>query len=361
MLFRSDALVLTPRVCGICGTAHLYSAVLALEHVWRLPVPPNDTRIRNLCLMAEGIQNDLRQTFLFFAPDLCNSRYVDEVWYEQIAAAFEPMRGEVWRETLAITRRAVEIVAQFGGQWPHSSYMVPGGVTLPPSMRRLVAARAVLDEVRRWYETRVVGMSLDDWMALADAEAWEAALEVSPHGASALGLMSRCARALGLDRTAAGVGDMISVGAWCEPEAWSPTAEARILPAGFYDGETGEVRPFDQAQVAEHVRHSWFRHYDGGRHPWQGETVPNYQPTSDRYTWAKAPRYADRVVQTGPLAELLIAGENVEAELLAQVATSGHLRPIHRPIFGPHTGQIRGLRGLLKNMRNPEEKQRFLA
>mgnify|MGYP003344028652 CR=1 FL=1 len=108
-----DALVLTPRVCGICGTAHLYSAVLALEHVWRLPVPPNATRIRNLCLMAEGLQNDLRQTFLFFAPDLCNPRYVDEVWYEQIAAAFEPMRGEVWRETLAITRRAVEIVAQF--------------------------------------------------------------------------------------------------------------------------------------------------------------------------------------------------------------------------------------------------------
>ncbi|MES9936141.1 MAG: nickel-dependent hydrogenase large subunit [Sedimenticola sp.] len=27
-----DALVITPRICGICGTAHLYSAVLALEH-----------------------------------------------------------------------------------------------------------------------------------------------------------------------------------------------------------------------------------------------------------------------------------------------------------------------------------------
>jgi len=73
-----DAMVITPRVCGICGTAHLYSAVLALEHAWQIPAPPNATRIRNLCLIAEGIQNDLRQTFLFFTPDFCNPRYQDQ-------------------------------------------------------------------------------------------------------------------------------------------------------------------------------------------------------------------------------------------------------------------------------------------
>lgn len=41
-----DALVLTPRVCGICGTAHLFAAVTALEHLAATPVPPNATRIR---------------------------------------------------------------------------------------------------------------------------------------------------------------------------------------------------------------------------------------------------------------------------------------------------------------------------
>ncbi|WP_300442634.1 hypothetical protein [Zoogloea sp.] len=33
-----DGLVITPRVCGICGTAHLYTAALALERLARLPV-----------------------------------------------------------------------------------------------------------------------------------------------------------------------------------------------------------------------------------------------------------------------------------------------------------------------------------
>jgi Ni,Fe-hydrogenase I large subunit len=36
----------------------------------------------------------------------------------------------------------------------------------------------------------------------------------------------------------------------------------------------------------------------------EGETMPDHQPGTDRYTWAKAPRYGDKVVQTGPLAEL---------------------------------------------------------
>ncbi|MCK6372962.1 MAG: nickel-dependent hydrogenase large subunit [Zoogloea sp.] len=70
-----DGLVITPRVCGICGTAHLYTAALALERLAQLPVPPQATLIRNLCLMAENVQSDLRQSFLFFTPDFIHPRY----------------------------------------------------------------------------------------------------------------------------------------------------------------------------------------------------------------------------------------------------------------------------------------------
>jgi hydrogenase large subunit len=325
-----DAMVITPRVCGICGTAHLYSAVLALEHIWRTPVPPNATRIRNLCLMAEGIQNDLRQTFLFFAPDFCNPRYLDEPWFEPLMAAFEPFKGSIYRETFAATRRVVEIVAQFGGQWPHSSYMMPGGVTTPADLRRILACRAALDDAQRWYEQRIIGAALDDWLGLENADAYFAWLDTPAHANSALGMLSRCTRALGLHRLAAGTNHMLSYGSWCDPERWSASAEARLLPSGYYDGDADVVRPLDQNQIAEHVRHSWFRPYEGGRHPWQGETIPNFQPTSDRYTWAKAPRYGDKVAQTGPLAELLIAGDTLISSLYAAEGGSAWLRQFSR-------------------------------
>ena len=53
----SDALVIAPRICGICSTSQLYAATSALETAWR-PIAPNGTRIRNLCLMAESVMSD---------------------------------------------------------------------------------------------------------------------------------------------------------------------------------------------------------------------------------------------------------------------------------------------------------------
>lgn len=321
-----DSLVITPRVCGICGTAHLYSAVLALEQIWQVPVPPNAVRIRNLCLIAEGIQNDLRQTFLFFAPDFCNPRYRDRAWFAELTERFEPFRGSIYRQTLAQSRKAVEIVAQFGGQWPHSSYMLPGGVTIPPDLRRILACRAVLDDIQHWYEQVIVGAPLDEWLALDSADAYFEWLETPAHADSALGLLSRCARSLGLHGMAAGTRHMLSFGAWCDPQQ----ASGRLLRGGFYDGDSATQSPFDQQLVNEHVRHSWFRPYPGGRHPLNGETVPDFQPNSDRYTWAKAPRYGDKAVQTGPLAELLIGGDALIRSLHAAEGGNAWLRQFAR-------------------------------
>ena len=50
----TDSVVMTPRVCGICGTAHMYRAVTALERMWNVEVPLIATRVRDLCLMAES-------------------------------------------------------------------------------------------------------------------------------------------------------------------------------------------------------------------------------------------------------------------------------------------------------------------
>ena len=58
-----DGLVITPRVCGICGTSHLTSASRALDMIAGVTPPPNAVRIRNLALMAEHLQNDMRHAF----------------------------------------------------------------------------------------------------------------------------------------------------------------------------------------------------------------------------------------------------------------------------------------------------------
>src|SRR5574343_1065378 len=315
-----DALVMTPRVCGICGTAHLYAATLALEQLGGVTPPPHAVHVRNLCLMAETLQSDLRQTFLFFTPDFCNALYADHPLAGELQAAFAPLKGSVVKSCLRATRELIGMVAVFGGQWPHSTYMLPGGISQPANARRLADARSIHADIHSWFEETVLGGDLDTWLAIDRAEAlfnWP--------DRGALGLFNRFSRDIGLQKLGAGTTHLISYGVNHRPDGLGSE-----LPAGFFNGESGQVQPLDHLQINEHVRHSWFLPYEGGRHPWHGETIPDHQPGTDRYTWAKAPRYGDKVVQTGPLAELRIAADPLIADLLAREGDNTWLRQFAR-------------------------------
>src|SRR3954452_572063 len=102
----ADALVIAPRICGICTTSQLYAAASALETAYGSPIAPNGTRIRNLCLMAESVMSDARHTFLMFAPDFCNRAYSDHPLFSEMIELFEPpFRGRITRETVEHTKR----------------------------------------------------------------------------------------------------------------------------------------------------------------------------------------------------------------------------------------------------------------
>lgn len=328
-----DSLVITPRICGICGTAQLNAAVLALEHIGRIPVPPTAIRIRNLCLMAETAQSDLRQSFMFFTADFCHPKYINQPLYEKARAAFLPFKGWVHRGALEHSRHIVEIIALFGGQWPHSSYMLPGGVTTPASNRHIIDSLSILNKLTRWFEQAIIGTDLDAWLALQSAGeffTWLTAKDA--HADSAIGLFTLMSRDIGLQHAGFGTPHMISYGAYDDPGdagTFSPHRK-HLFSAGFLNGDTGGIEPFEQAEITEHVRYSWFQPYPGGRHPFQGQTIPDYQPHSDRYTWCKAPRYQNKVVQTGPLADALIDGEPLIHSLYQAEGGNAWLRQFAR-------------------------------
>ena len=167
----ADALVITPRICGICSTSHLYAATSALEMAYATPIAPNGTRIRNLCLMAESLMSDARHTFLMFAPDLCNAAYADHPLYEQVCKLFAaPFRGRIARETVEHSNRILQVVICFGGQWPHSTYMMPGGVTCPLDAARLRECLGAVEFYRAWYERSILGCATERWLALRNVE-----------------------------------------------------------------------------------------------------------------------------------------------------------------------------------------------
>jgi len=155
-----DGLVITPRICGICSTSHLNAAAKALDQFYGVQVPDNAKRIRNITLMVEHLQNDVRHAFVMFAADFTNPVYVGQALYDEAVGRYAPLKGNTTIQAIRETQKIIAIIAILGGQWPHSSFMVPGGVVCMPSANDLTQCLFLLKNFRKWFENRVLGCSL---------------------------------------------------------------------------------------------------------------------------------------------------------------------------------------------------------
>jgi len=329
-----DGLVITPRICGICSTSHLTAAAKALDSICNIEPPPNAVRIRNLALMTEHIQSDMRHAFLMFMADFVNSAYKDLPMYDEAVKRYAPLKGETVVDVVNQSRAVLEIVAIVGGQWPHSSYMVPGGIATTPSSNDFLQCRFLLDRYREWYERRVLGCGIDLWRNVKSSEDLETWLTQSPsHSDSELGFFIRYARAIGLDKIGHGPGNFISYGQLDLPEdtrVHSRNSRGKhLIPGGF--ARITATQPFYQKHVTEHVAHSWYENYEGGKHPFEGKTVP--YATGDeggKYSWIKAPRYKGFPAETGPLAEMIVSENPLFVDLVEKQGPNVFVRELAR-------------------------------
>jgi hydrogenase large subunit len=283
--------------------------------------------------MAEEAQSDLRHAFLMFAVDFANPIYRDSPLFDEAVRRYEPLQGETALEVIRQTKRIVEIVAILGGQWPHSSYMVPGGTTSIPSAADLLQCRHVLSRHRQWYEQRILGCSLDRWLAVGScAELQQWLCEDPAHRDSDLGFFIRFALAHGLEQIGRGPGNFLCAGALPLPQGTDVRgrhSDDHLLPAGFI--HAGTTSDFSSERVLEHVAYSWFEDYEGGLHPFDGRTRPYATGREGKqYSWSKAPRYQGLPAETGPLAELLVAGHPLFVDLVDRQGPSVFVRQLAR-------------------------------
>ena len=281
-------LIVTPRICGICGGSHLFKAVYALDTAWRTQVPHNATLIRNIAQACETLQSIPRWFYALFAIDLINKNYAKAQDYDEAVRRFAPFVGTSYEP----------------------------GVTLSEVTRSI----AILDYwADAWLEKQWLGGSVDRWLenkTWNDVLAWVE--ESDEHYNSDCGFFIRYAQEIGLDKFGQGAGAFLATGTYFNPAEYEfPTIEGRndalINRAGVYDGQ--EFHDFDQAKVREDHTHSFFRG-SGSLHPFDGVTEP-VDPADGRkdgkYSWAKSPRYdipgKGRIpLEAGPLSRQVIAG-----------------------------------------------------
>ncbi|SFE49721.1 hydrogenase large subunit [Thermoflexibacter ruber] len=329
-----SGLIVTPRICGICGGSHLYCASSALDTAWKTQLPPNALLLRAIGQATETIQSIPRWFYAIFATDMANKKFANKPLYQEVAKRFSAYVGTSFQTGVVASGRPVEVYALFGGQWPHSSYMIPGGVMCAPTLKDITRAHAIMNQFRNdWLEKVWLGCSIERYLQIKswdDMMAWVEENESQRN--SDLGLFIRAGLQFGLDKFGQGVGKFLAYGTYLHKDKYNrPTIEGRnealISSSGFFDGKNYHV--FDHKQVMEHVKHSWYADVPAS-HPWD-EPMPTPLPSQNlmetkfdgKYSWAKAPRYMGYSAEAGPLARVVMN---------ANPANKSH--QIQDPLFG---------------------------
>ena len=307
-----DALVITPRICGICSGSHGVAAAKALAQAQDAEMPENGFYMKNLILGIEVVMSHLSHFYLLFAPDLASPRYEKISVYESVNKRFAAMSGSSVELALKARQSALEIMGLVGGKWPNSLAIQPTGTTSTMNLSTLTRAIGILKEFQDFLEKRFLGCPLSEWLDIDGFDKLLQWQEKGSHNESDLGLFLTMCLESGLDRIGRGPNRYMSYGAYDLPDG------STWLPSGYFDGR---LQVFDQTHIEEHIGTSFFRDAVEARHPLDGVTVPLAEK-SGAYSWAKAPRYEGKTVEVGPLARMIIADDPLLTDMMRQMDSS---------------------------------------
>ena len=132
-----DALVINPRVCGICGHAQLIATVKALESCYgNIEISKKAEIIREITLNFEIIQNHFKWFYLTVMPLLGYREY--------LLKATSP------------SQLMAKGIATVAGQYPHTSYAIVGGVVSDIGYMDLIKIESYIDKTLKFFEENLV-------------------------------------------------------------------------------------------------------------------------------------------------------------------------------------------------------------
>ena len=310
-----DAWAFAQRICGVCTLVHGMASIRAVENALNYSIPPNAQLIRNVMIAAQYVHDHVMHFYHLHAldwVDVVSALKADPKATSDLAQSlshypksspgyFSDMQTKLknfvesgqlgifaqgywghpayklppeanlmavahYLEALAWQRDAAKILAIFGGKNPHPNFLV-GGVPCPIdlnsdsalNMKRFSQIQEIITMMRDFVDQVYV----PDTLAIAGFyKDWGSQGE--------------------------GLGNFMTYGDFPEKEIGDPSTF--LIPRGvILNHDLSTIHEVDlnaSEQIQEFIAHSWLKYQNAdkseGRHPFEGETVPDYQPDSDR-------------------------------------------------------------------------------
>ena len=341
-----DAHHFTQRFCGVCTTVHSMASIRAVEDALRIQIPDNARLIRNLIMATQNIQDHVIHFYHLHAldwVDITGALKADPQKTAQLAQSISS-----WKLSSASYFKGVqERIGAFVGTgrlgpfsnayWGHSAYKLPPEANLMAVahylealewQKSIIKIHAILGAKNPHPQTFLVGgmaIPVDpdsqnainaDKLALIGKLLKEARVFVEQvYIPDLLAVASFYKDWAGIG---AGVGNYLCYGDY--PLDNSGGTDHLYFPRGVIMGmDLANVMAMDERKITEYVTNSWYSYSGGddkGKHPYDGETTPNYTgpkppyeflDTDSKYSWVKSPRYMEQPMEVGPLARVLVA------------------------------------------------------
>lgn len=376
----NDAITFTQRICGVCPVPHGMTSTYAVDSVLGYSaghitfaydgthgVPPKAVNIRNLVLGAEFLMSSITHFYHLVAPSYVQgpnmppwTPYFNDDFYHpallsggavapDLTTDGDGFSHNVWSTVirsyvvaLRIRRLTFEAGALFAGRMPMTSVYCGGGITFDGT-ENLTSRTTMFENIMKEIGLFII----QEYMPIALAlgllyPAYDNLHNNGLAGATTSGYGS-------------GLGRFLAWGAFPDPDATGSSA-ALDLPGGYVDwnGGGGDFVAATKAQIAanyfagganavadnltEDIANSRYEvdtardaaAYAAGAHAhtsataaYPGDVSRTKPKRANGYTYMKAPRWAGKSCEVGPLARMVVAGLMKDNVALADAASLG--------------------------------------
>jgi Ni,Fe-hydrogenase I large subunit len=349
----------TQRICAVCTMVHALASVRAVENALGIEVPDNARLVRNIIAASQYIQDHVVHFYHLHAldwVDITGALKADPAKTSQLAQSLSEwpksstayFKGVQDRVKALVESRQLSLFTS--GYWGHPAYRLPPEADLLAVahylealefQRQFIRIHAVLGGKNPHLQSFLVGgmsTSLDpnEPQAPLNPERFDFLVQVAQTAKTFVDqvlipdVLAVASFYQDWFQLGEGPGNFLSYGAF--PQGAIKDTARYFLPQGIIlNNDLSKVHPVDPSKVAEYVTHSWYD-YTGGDQvalaPAEGETNPKYTgpkppfeflDVDKKYSWLKAPRYEDRVMEVGPLARMLVAYGSGQAEVKTMV------------------------------------------
>ncbi len=123
-----DLARITPRICGVCPTAHHMASGKALDDLYKVEPPPAARKIRELINSAFIFEDHTLHFFYLGGPDFIVGPTAPKA-ERNILGVLQKVGLEVAQQVIAIRRQVRAVIEKQGGRVIHPVCNIPGGVS----------------------------------------------------------------------------------------------------------------------------------------------------------------------------------------------------------------------------------------